>query len=74
MELQGYLEKAQLSLPPHVPDSLEPAFLWPLRDAMSRSFWTTQRPRISSLTLKSVSRNYCLLGLKPGLRASSGKS
>ena len=42
MELQGYLEKAQLSLSLHVPDSLEPAFLWPLRDAMSRSFWTTQ--------------------------------
>ena len=27
MELQGYLEKAQLSLSLHVPDSLEPAFL-----------------------------------------------
>lgn len=43
----------------------QPFSAWPLRGPMSRSFWTIQRPRSPSLTLKSISRSYFLLGLKP---------
>lgn len=45
-----------------------------LRDSMSRSFQTIQRPRIPSFPFQSVSRSYFVLGLKPGLGTSSGRS
>lgn len=62
-EPQGLLEDPAV-LFPHILASLQSAFLaWP----MSRSFWTIQRPRNPSLPLKSSSRSYFLLGLKPGL-------